>query len=156
MPEVLGYSGDSVSGGVDVGLDLAECDGAGCESATTVKRLLAAAQGARREMERRSSRNNSCSCCCPLGLKAGFWFRLDRFLRLDHGGQEVVEVGGVDVADCDDAQVWCGGGVEGETGAGGGQCGEGGVGGSLGEEDGDLVLVDGEEKQGRGLIVEVG
>jgi hypothetical protein len=40
-------------------------------------------------------------------------------LRLNDGGQEVVEVGGFDVADGDDAQVGCGGGVEGEACAGG-------------------------------------
>jgi hypothetical protein len=34
-------------------------------------------------------------------------------------GPEDVEVGGVDVADGDDAQVGCGGGVEGEACAGG-------------------------------------
>ena len=69
---------------------------------------------------------------------------------------EVVEVGRVDVADGDDAQVWCGGGVEGEACAGGGERREGEASGSLGEEDGDLVLVDGEEEKGRGLAVEVG
>ncbi len=69
---------------------------------------------------------------------------------------EVVEVGRVDVADGDDAQVWCGGGVEGEACAGGGERREGEASGSLGEEDGDLVLMDGEEEKGRGLAVEVG
>ena len=36
------------------------------------------------------------------------------------------------------------------------QRGEGGAVGALGEEDGDLVFVDGEEEQGCGLAVEVG
>jgi hypothetical protein len=36
----------------------------------------------------------------------GFWFCLDRLLRLDQSGHEDVEVGWVDVADGDDAQVW--------------------------------------------------
>jgi hypothetical protein len=40
-------------------------------------------------------------------------------LRLNDGGEEVVEVGGVDVADGDDVQDWYGGGVEGEACAGG-------------------------------------
>ena len=80
---------------------------------------------------------------------------LDRLLGLDQRGYEVVEVGGVDVANRDDAQVWCGGGMEGEAGAGVGQRGEGRAGGSLGEEDGDLVFVDGEEEQSGRLAVEV-
>jgi hypothetical protein len=49
----------------------------------------------------------------------GFSFCLDRLLRLDQSGHEDVEVGWVDVADGDDAQVWCGGCVEGEACAGG-------------------------------------
>jgi hypothetical protein len=36
-------------------------------------------------------------------------------LRLNERCQEVVQVGRVDVADGDDAQVGCGGGVEGEA-----------------------------------------
>jgi hypothetical protein len=39
-------------------------------------------------------------------------------LCLDESGYEVVEVGGVDVANGDDAEVGCGGGVEGEASAG--------------------------------------
>ena len=78
---------------------------------------------------------------------------LDGLLRLDENGQEVVELGWVDVADGDDAQVWCGGGVKVESCSGAGQCGEAGAGGSLREEDGDLVFVDGEEEQSCGLIV---
>ncbi len=68
----------------------------------------------------------------------------------------VVQVGRVDVADGDDAQIWCGGGVEGEACAGVWERCEGGAGGALREEDGDLVFVDGEEEQGGGLAVEVG
>jgi hypothetical protein len=49
----------------------------------------------------------------------GFGFWLGGFLCLNQSGKEVVEVGGVDVADGDDAQVRCGGGVEGEACAGG-------------------------------------
>jgi hypothetical protein len=49
----------------------------------------------------------------------GFSFCLERLLRLDQSGHEDVEVGWVDVADGDDAQVWCGGCVEGEACAGG-------------------------------------
>ena len=75
---------------------------------------------------------------------------------LDERRYEIVEVGWVDVADGDDAQVWCGGGVEGEAGASAWKRREGGTGGALREEDGDLVLVDGEEEKGGGLAVEVG
>jgi hypothetical protein len=39
----------------------------------------------------------------------------DRLLCLDQSGHEDVDVGWVDVADGDDAQVCCGGGVEGEA-----------------------------------------
>ena len=49
--------------------------------------------------------------------------------------------------------------MEGEACAGGGERrerGAGGASGSLREEDGDLVLMDGEEEKGRGLAVEVG
>jgi hypothetical protein len=49
----------------------------------------------------------------------GFWFCLGGLLCLNQSGYEIVEVGWVDVADRDDAQVWCGGGVEGEACAGG-------------------------------------
>jgi len=49
----------------------------------------------------------------------GFWFYLDRLLCLDQSGHEDVEVGWVDVDDGDDAQVGCGGGVEGKACAGG-------------------------------------
>jgi hypothetical protein len=38
---------------------------------------------------------------------------------VNQSGYEVVEVGWVDVADGDDVQVWCSGGVEGEAWAGG-------------------------------------
>jgi hypothetical protein len=83
-----------------------------------------------------------------------------RYLRgllcLDESGHEVVEVGGVDVADSDHAQIGCGGGAEVEAGEGARECGERGAGRSLREEEGDLVLVDGEEEKGRGLAVEVG
>ena len=82
--------------------------------------------------------------------------RLNSLWAWTRCGYEIVEVGGVDVADGDDAEVGCGGGVEGEAGAGDGQRGEGGAGGSLREEDGDFVLVDGEEEKGGGLAVEVG
>ena len=78
---------------------------------------------------------------------------------MNDGGEEVVEFGGVYVADGDDVEVGCGGGVEVEAGTCARESGEGGTGGasrSLGEEDGDLVLVDGEEEESRGLIVEVG
>ena len=75
---------------------------------------------------------------------------------MDQGSEEVVEFSGIDVADGDDAEVWGGGGVEGEACAGVGECGEGGAGGALREEDGDFVFVDGEEEQGGGLVVEVG
>ena len=71
-------------------------------------------------------------------------------------GYEGVEVGWVDVAYGDDLEVGGDGGVKGEAGAGAGQSGEGRVGCSLGEEDGDLVLVDGEEELGGGFAVEVG
>src|ERR1700741_888770 len=37
MAEVLGDVGNSVSGGIDVGLDLTECNGGVCESAVAVK-----------------------------------------------------------------------------------------------------------------------
>ena len=53
----------------------------------------------------------------------------------NHSGQEVVEFGWVDVAHSDDAEIWCGGGVEGEAGAGAGQRGESGNGGALHEKD---------------------
>ncbi len=53
------------------------------------------------------------------GELPGFSFWLDGFLCLNEGRQEVVEVGWVDVADGDDAQVGCGGGVVGEGCAGG-------------------------------------
>ena len=52
-------------------------------------------------------------CRKSLILFASRW--LDRFLGPDQRGDEVVEVDGVDVADGDDAQVWRGGGVEGEA-----------------------------------------
>jgi len=56
--------------------------------------------------------------------------------------------------DGDDTQVSGGGGVEGEACAGTRQCTEaGGASGSLHEEDGDLVFVDGEKEQSRGLAV---
>jgi hypothetical protein len=49
------------------------------------------------------------------------------------------------------------GGAAGDgAGEGARECGERGTGRSLCEEEGDLVLVDGEEEQGRGLAVEVG
>ena len=86
----------------------------------------------------------------------GFGFSLDGFLCLDERRYEVIEVGGVDVADGDDAEIWCGGSADGEAGAGAWERGEGGAGRSLREENGNLVLVDGEEEQGRGLAVEVG
>jgi hypothetical protein len=57
----------------------------------------------------------------------GFLLRyLKGRLCLDESGYEVVEVGWVDVADGDDAQVGCGGGAEVEAGEGGRECGEGG------------------------------
>jgi hypothetical protein len=37
MAQIFGDCGDTVSGGVDVGLDLAERDGAICQIAVTVK-----------------------------------------------------------------------------------------------------------------------
>ena len=87
----------------------------------------------------------------------GFSLRyLKGCLCLDHCGDEVVEVGGVDVADSNDAKVGCGGGVEGEACAVVRQSGEGEASGALREEDGDLVFVDGEEEQGGGLAIEVG
>src|ERR1700733_7867981 len=87
----------------------------------------------------------------------GFSLRyLKGCLCRDQRGDEVVEVGGVDVADGNDAKVGCGGGVEGEAGAGVRQSGKGGASGALREEDGDLVFVDGEEEQSGGLAVEVG
>ena len=49
----------------------------------------------------------------------GFWFCLDGLLCLDQSGHEDVEVGWVDVADGDDAQVWVWCCVEGEACAGG-------------------------------------
>jgi hypothetical protein len=81
---------------------------------------------------------------------------LKGLLCLDESGHEVIEVGGVDVADSYDAQVGCGGGAEVEAGEGAPECGEGGARRSLREEEGDLVFVDGEEEKGRGLAVEVG
>jgi hypothetical protein len=81
---------------------------------------------------------------------------LKGLLCLDESGHEVIEVGGVDVADSYDAQVGCGGGAEVEAGEGARECGERGARRSLREEEGDLVLVDGEEEKGRGLAVEVG
>ena len=77
-------------------------------------------------------------------------------LRLDHGSEELIEVRGIDVADGDEAQVWGGSHAEGEAGEGARDCGEGGAGGSLREEEGDLVLVDGEEEKSGGLAVQVG
>jgi hypothetical protein len=75
---------------------------------------------------------------------------------LNERGYEVIEVGGVDVTDGDDAEVWGGGGAEGEAGASVWKRSESGTGGFLREEDGDLMLVDSEEEQGGGLAVEVG
>ena len=83
-------------------------------------------------------------------------FALHGRLCSNQSGYEEIEVGRVDVADGDDAEVWCGGGLEGEACVGARQGGEGGAGCPLREEDGDLVFVDGEEKQGGGLTVEVG
>jgi len=77
-------------------------------------------------------------------------------LCLDERGYEFIEVGGVYVADGDEAEIWGGCGVEGEAGAGVWKRGEAGAGGSLREEDGDFVLVDCEEEQSRGLAIEVG
>ena len=37
MAEIFGNGGDSVAGGIDIGLDLAECNGAVCKIAVTVK-----------------------------------------------------------------------------------------------------------------------
>jgi hypothetical protein len=50
-------------------------------------------------------------------IVGGIRFWSGGFLCLDQSGYEVVEVGGVDVADSDDLQVWCGCGVEGKAGA---------------------------------------
>ena len=83
-------------------------------------------------------------------------FALRGRLCVNQGGYEEIEVGWVDVADGNDAEVWCGGGLQGEACACAGQRGEGGTGSPLREEDGDLVFVDVEEKQGGGLTVEVG
>ena len=82
-------------------------------------------------------------------------FALRGRLCVNQGGHEEIKVGWVDVADGDDAEVWCGGGLQGEACAGAGHRGEGGAGSPLREEDGDLVFVDSEEKQGGGLTVEV-
>jgi len=81
---------------------------------------------------------------------------LSRRLCLNQRRYEKIEVGWIDVADGNDAQVMGGGGVEGEARAGARQRGEGGAVGALREEDRDLVFVDGEEEQGRGLAVEIG
>jgi hypothetical protein len=81
----------------------------------------------------------------------GFLLRcLKGCLYLDESGQELVEVGWVDVADADDAQVGCGGGAEGEADEGARECGERVAGRTLCEEEGDLMLVDGEEEQAAG------
>jgi len=53
-------------------------------------------------------------------------------------------------------KVRCGGGAEVEACEGARECGERGARRSLCEEEGDLMLVDGEEEQGGGLAVEVG
>jgi hypothetical protein len=75
---------------------------------------------------------------------------------VNEGGYEEIEIGWVDVADGDYAEVWCGGCLEGEACAGAGQRGEGVAAGALGEKDGDLVFMNGKEEQGCGLAVEVG
>lgn len=77
-------------------------------------------------------------------------------LGLDQNGHEVVEVGGVDVADGDDAQVRGSRGTEIEARAGAGESDECGAGGSLRNKDGDFMFVKSEEEQGCGLAVEVG
>ena len=76
-------------------------------------------------------------------------------LRPDQRGYKVVEIVRVDVADGNEVQVLGGGFVDSKAGAGAREC-EGGTGGPLHEKDGDLVFVDGEEKQGCWLAVEVG
>ena len=48
-------------------------------------------------------------------LECWILFYLYGFLRLDQSGYEIVEVGRFDVADGDNAQVWCTGGVERES-----------------------------------------
>jgi hypothetical protein len=75
----------------------------------------------------------------------GFSLRyLKGCLCLDQCGDEILEVSGVDVADRDDTQLGCGGGAEVEAGESARECGKDGAGRSLREEEGDLVLVDGE------------
>lgn len=69
---------------------------------------------------------------------------------------EEIKIGRVYVADCNDAQIGCGGGVDGESCASSRQRSEDGDVCPLSEEDGDLVFVDGKEKQGCRLAVEVG
>jgi hypothetical protein len=93
---------------------------------------------------------SSCGCdleisCCNLTVcgaavcqEARLYFPASRFaaspfsitgaLRLNQNGHEVVEVGGVDVADRDDTEVGRGGGAEGEACAGAGQSREAGAG----------------------------
>jgi hypothetical protein len=77
-------------------------------------------------------------------------------LCLNQRRYEKIEVGWIDVADSNDAQVGGGGGVDGEARAGARQRGEGGAVGALREKDRDLVFVDGEKEQGRRLAVEIG
>lgn len=74
----------------------------------------------------------------------------------DQRGYKVVEIGGVDVADGNEVQVLGDGFVDSKAGAGARECGEWGTGGPLHEKDRDFVFVDGEEKEGCGLTVEVG
>ncbi len=74
----------------------------------------------------------------------------------DQRGNEEIEIGRVDVADGDNAQVTRGCRIDGEPCTGAWQASGCRAIRSLGQEDGNLVFVNSEEKQGCGFAVEVG
>jgi hypothetical protein len=77
-------------------------------------------------------------------------------LRLHQSGYQRIEIGGVDVADGDDAEVLRRGGVDGKSEAGARECRETGAAESLRKENRDLVFVDSEKEQRSGLSLEIG
>src|SRR3984885_3504382 len=71
-------------------------------------------------------------------------------------GYQRIEIGGVDVADGDDAELLRRGRVDGKSGAGARQRRDTGTAESLRKENRDFVFVDSEEEQRSGLSLEIG
>lgn len=91
-----------------------------------------------------------------IGDREGVTRPLRGRLRLHQSSYQRIEIGGVDVADGDDAEVLRRGGVDGKSRAGARECRETGTAESLRKENRDLVFVDSEEEQRSGLSLDIG